>query len=192
MARGGDSSPDFQRLGPTRRGDAVQALTNSAIVSALVCLVSGAYLSWPVFGWSGFAALAFSGRKKDPGVLLILLALASAAAFLGTLRWLLRLPGVFREVNHLLDSTEPTLMQLTVHKHVTTDSKGRTSTRWDATLVGGTPPTMLSLSLSGFLPPAWLRSTGLSGTPVLVYGLPPPGPYLIELEDGRLAVVHPD
>jgi len=170
----------------------VQALTTSTILSTLLCLVSGVYLSWPVFGWSGFAALAFSGRKKDPGALLIILAVVSLVVFLGALHWLLRLPGVFREVNHLLDSTEPTLMQLTVHKRVTTDSKGRTSTSWDATLVGGTPPTTLSVSLGGFLPPGWLRSTGLRDTPVLVYRLPPPGPYLIELEDGRLAVVHPD
>lgn len=38
--------------------------------------------------------------------------------------------------------------------------------------------------------PWWLRFK--EGERVLVYGLPPPGPYILEFEDGLLALLHPD
>lgn len=181
----------FERQGRTRRGDAVAALRRSAIWTACLMLASGAYLSWPLMSWSSFMKVA--SVEEDGGGLIVLLVLGVAAlcTFLGTLHWLCRLPGVFREVNHLLDSTEPTLMRLTVRKRVTPDSDGQATTSWEASLAGDGPDSRLSFTVSGFLPPRWLRSERFWNTPVLVYGLPPPGPYLIELEDGSLAVVHP-
>jgi hypothetical protein len=99
--------------------------------------------------------------------------------------WLREVPAVLREVSSLLDDTRPTAMRLTV----VTNTSGK-STTWSANLVGG--GTTLNLSLGGLLPPGWLRKRGSVEEPVLVYGLPPPGPYVLEFPDGALALVHPD
>jgi hypothetical protein len=71
---------------------------------------------------------------------------------------------------------------------VTSQGSGK-HIKWFAKLAGGGH--RLSLSIAGILPPGWLRRR-CESQPVLVYGLPPPGPYIIEFPDGALALVHPD
>lgn len=122
---------------------------------------------------------------SDRGVLPLafLLWLAMAGGGLLSLRWLRRVWRVWRAVGPLLDLTRPTPMQLTVRR----DTFGR-ERRLRVSLVGA--GTQLELEGQFPLVPGWLA--GCSGQEVLVYGLPPPGPYLIELTDGRLALVDLD
>lgn len=106
--------------------------------------------------------------------------------------WLLQLPRVWSEVGHLLDRTDPARMRLTVRR----ERHGKNVRVWADLRPTGPPGARppgtrrLTLRLAGLLPPWWLE--GRSGQEVWVYGLPPPGPYLLEFEDGRLALVHPD
>lgn len=108
-------------------------------------------------------------------------------------RWLLRLPGVLRELGELLDRTAPVVMDLEVLP--LPDARGMT--RWCARLQGrpGGPQAgrRYDLAVNLLLTPWWVTMWGRRpARPVLVYGLPPPGPYVIEFEDGALALVHPD
>jgi hypothetical protein len=103
-----------------------------------------------------------------------------------TANWLRQIPGLLREITALLDDTKPTAMRLTIR----TEGKGK-NVRMRADLIGG--GTSLSLPLANGLPPQWLLDAPAhQDEPVLVYGLPPPGPYLLEFRDGSLALVHPD
>jgi len=104
--------------------------------------------------------------------------------------WLLRLPAVYREVGHLLERTDPVLMELTVW------STGTGKQRKTHARLTGRPgeqfgDVKVELHLSPIVTPGWL-SRARDKEPVLVYGLPPPGPYIIEMQDGELAIVSPD
>lgn len=109
--------------------------------------------------------------------------------FVAGARWLLRLPPVWVELGQLLDHTTPTAMRLRVFKR----GSGKSTTYWARLRPAQEEYSArdeLELKLDGLLPPWWL--TRQDGARVLVYGLPPPGPYVLEFEDGWLALVHPD
>ncbi len=168
-------------------------LAHLALLLACAGLI-GVALLHPA-AWRTVAEAAHEGLWS---LLMILLggALHVACAGLGAryaARWLLRLPGVGRELAQLLDSATPTLMDLEVL--VLPDARG--SGRWCARLTGrpGGPEAghRYDLAVNLLLTPWWVTMWGRRpARPVLVYGLPPPGPYIIEFEDGALALVHPD
>jgi hypothetical protein len=78
-------------------------------------------------------------------------------------------------------------MRLGIHS----TGSGKSKKRW-ATLnpLSGSRAGALTIEVGGVLPTWWLNHQ--DGARVLVYGLPPPGPYILEFEDGWLALVHPD
>mgnify|MGYP001291549231 CR=1 FL=1 len=172
----------WARVGPYAR------LSLSAIFSLVACLtMSGLLIAMAVQPLATWTALT-SGPKASPWpwaalILVVLTTVLAVGAYLSA-AWLLRIPGVWRELGQLLDHTRPVPMRLTIR----TTGSGKHRQTW-ADLTGGPHP-RLSLCLDGLLPPGWL--TRRSGEEVLVYGLPPPGPYLLEFSDGRLALVHPD
>lgn len=95
-----------------------------------------------------------------------------------------RASRLFFDVTRLLDDARPALRFLSV---VPPAEEGQ---RWAVRLEGpeGTPP--LGVGLSDQLAPRWLRRRRFRQEPVLVYGLESPrGPYVIELRDGRLALL---
>lgn len=104
--------------------------------------------------------------------------------------WLLRLPAVWREVNHLLARTDPALMELTVWS-TGSGKQRRTHGKLEGPASGPHARVTIDLQLGGIVTPGWL-SRSRSRESVLVYGLPPPGPYIIEFRDGDLALVNPD
>lgn len=174
------------RFGPYSR------LVLSALLTTLGAAVATAYLLWPIVHWSGFWHMCSTDRRGHPqpaalGAVFAIMTVGFALlCLLAVCSWLRRIPAVFREVSSLLDDTTPTAMRLSV----TSEGSGK-HIRWTATLVGDGQT--LSLSLGGLLPPGWLRKKwAYVDQPVLVYGLPPPGPYIIEFRDGALALVHPD
>ncbi len=145
--------------------------------------------------WQALSEAASEGLSR---LLTLLAGGALLVAWAGWLarysaRWLLRLPGVVGELGVLLDRTTPTLMDLEVL--VLPDARGMK--RWCARLTGrpGGPEAgrRHDLAVNLLLTPWWVTMWGhRPPRPVLVYGLPPPGPYVIEFEDGALALVHPD
>jgi hypothetical protein len=96
-----------------------------------------------------------------------------------------QLPAVWREVGVLLDRGEPIPMRLNVQ--VTGSGKHRKVMAY----LRGEGGESLHLELEGVLPAGWV-ATMPAETIVFVYGYPPPGPYLLEFQDGRLALVHPE
>ncbi len=172
------------RFGPYAR------LVSSAVITSLITLLLAAYLTWPLFSWHSFWDFATrtkrGGHDESSGAVTMLITFPMALVGIAfAVRWLLRIPAVFREVRHLLDDTVPVPMTISTYAR----RQGK-KTVWYAKLEGAGQP-MLDLEIGGLLPAGWLRSMP-PRTQVLVYGLPPPGPYLIELPDGRLALVHPD
>lgn len=175
------------RLGPYVR------LVVSGVVTTLLLAAATAFLLWPVLGTAGFWKAMSTGKRGShvpwPVALLesvMFLVLAGVCVWLSA-RWLLRLPSVWRELGQLLDDTSPTAMRLGIY----TTGSGKSKKRWARlTPLSGHRSQELTLRLDGILPPGWLGSR--DGARVLVYGLPPPGPYVFEFEDGWLALVHPD
>jgi hypothetical protein len=175
------------RVGPYTRLVA-SALFNAAIVTAVLF----------AFGWifthpSAFWEMLLREKRGtvEPAPLAVLkgLAMLVMPGVCGWLsgRWLLRLPAVWRELGQLLESTTPAAMLLRIY------SSGQKKKTWYAALHppnGGKLDALHTIKLEGILPPLWLRWQ--DDKPVLVYGLPPPGPYVFEFEDGWLALVHPD
>jgi len=175
------------RLGPYSRlyASAVAHLTLCLVLltGVLVALVNHAAL-WRAFGGRGTADLVL-GLLVGAGTVG-----AASAAIAWSGRWLLRLPGVVNELHALLEETTPVLMELTVEKEV----RGR-AVNWYARLTGRHGEFAGQehlLEVRGLLPPWWLTSFERSAEPVLVYGLPPPGPYVIEFQSGALALLHPE
>lgn len=173
------------RVGPYTRL-VMSGLFGAAMVTAVVV-----FFGWVLTHPGGYWEFCMTGKRGrvEP----VPLAVLKAVMFLflpgmfgwAMARWLFALPRVWKEVGQLLDSTTPTAMRLGVFSTGSGKKK-----RWYATLKalsGGEP---LTISLYGLLPPWWLFRQ--DGKHVLVYGLPPPGPYVLEFEDGWLALVHPD
>ncbi len=163
-------------------------------LALLVACLGGVVALLPA-SWEGLAEATSEGPWR---FLALLLGCGVGLACTGlgarySARWLLRLPGVIRELGVLLDQTRPTLMDLEVL--VLPDARG--VQRWCARLTGrpGGPEAgrRYDLAVNLLLTPWWVTMWGRRpARPVLVYGLPPPGPYVIEFEDGALALVHPD
>jgi len=174
----------WARLGPYAR------LAFSGTLTLLFVLGCIGFFLWPILSWETFwHFVATNKRGQDPSALRALFfggALAAGAGGAGfwALTWLIQVPAVFAEVRQLLDETEPVPMLLTIRKEGT----GK-ETKHYADLRG--TGAAISLHLGGILPPWWLLRAR-PGTRVYVYGLPPPGPYLIEMPSGLLALVHPD
>lgn len=175
------------RLGPYVR------LVISGLVTTLFLAGASAFLLWPVLGTASFWKAMSTGKRGShvpwPLALLesvMLLGMAGVFAWL-CVRWLLRLPSVWSELGQLLDDTTPTAMTLGIY----TTGSGKKKKRWARLTPRSGPRSQeLTLQLDGILPPWWLGFQ--DGARVLVYGLPPPGPYILEFEDGWLALVHPD
>lgn len=178
------------RLGPYLRL-VVSGLFNLVVVLGVLAIVLWAVTHWPQF-WDALCH-GKRGRYEGPvAALLKLLGLGLLVALFGGLcgSWLLRLPAVAAETRLLLDSTTPVLMYLSTY----TVRSGKHTQRW-ARLYGRHGEyagAVHEMKLGGLLPPWWLTSQSWNDHPVLVYGLPPPGPYVLEFEDGLLALVHPD
>lgn len=155
----------------------LSALLNLVLVGAVIGGGVAALLAspWSVAGGLGLIPVTAAG--------LFGLLVASASV-----RWLLRLPRVFRDVGRLLDQSRPTSMVLDV-----VSARDGESRRWEAQLrrTHDSPP-VCALPLRGLLVPRWLRRP-LGGQRVWVWGWPgsPGGPYLLELPGGRLALLHP-
>lgn len=101
--------------------------------------------------------------------------------------WLWHLPRMFRGVTKLLEKDEPVLMKMTFRKM----GEGETRRRYVELSYVAEARKPILLELDNWFTPGWLRDVPAE-TKVLVHGLPPPGPYLIELPDGRLALFDPD
>ncbi len=188
-------TPDRPRRRPglaARLGPYVRLVVSGLLTTALLTGAT-AFLLYPLSDPSGFWKAMSTGKRGShtpwPIALvqtLVLMGMAGAAVWLAA-GWLRRLPSVWRELGQLLDDTTPTAMRLGIH----TTGSGKSKKRW-ATLTpsGGSSAGGLTIQLDGVLPPWWLNHQ--DGARVLVYGLPPPGPYIFEFEDGWLALVHPD
>ncbi len=172
------------RLGPYTR------LLKSGLFSAVFAGMASAFLAWPLLSWSSFWALMRHDGESNTdstarGLIYTVMGVGFALVVAGfSWRWLFRIPSVFREVRQLLDGTTPVPMRVTIRVTGSGSDEKRV-----AVLEGSGQD--LELPLEGLLPPAWLLQLP-GGSRCYVYGLPPPGPYLIEMPDGRLALVHPD
>jgi hypothetical protein len=168
----------------------LSGLWNGAVVLAIAGLVLWA-VSHPSDLWRFLSTGKHGSHVPAPLAVLKGLMFACAPALFGWLagRWLLQLPGVVAELHELLQRTDPVLMNLSVY----TTGEGKRKKRW-ARLTGrygAVAHQTFELELDGILPPWWLMYSERR-QPVLVYGLPPPGPYVLEFESGALALVHPD
>ncbi len=178
------------RLGPYSRL-AMSALAHTTVLLAIMGLGLVA-LAHADQVWRTLLKGDHDGPNSPFVALLIILcclvpALA-AVAWCGA--WLLRLPGVVGELHELLEQTTPVLMELSV-EHESDDD----STTYYAHLRGRHGEYLGQnhrFRIGGLLPPWWLTAFTRIREPVLVYGLPPPGPYVIEFESGALALLHPD
>ncbi|MCO5171063.1 MAG: hypothetical protein M9894_32465 [Planctomycetes bacterium] len=176
------------RLGPYAR------LVASGVVNSLFLAGASAFVLWvathPLEYWRTMSKGKHGGQNPWPGTLLFsLMFLAMAGVVLWVCgRWLLQLPGVWRELGQLLDETTPVAMRLSIYS--TGSGKSRRTYARLVPVEGRGRQDELNLQLDGLLPPWWLSRQ--DGARVLVYGLPPPGPYVLEFEDGWLALVHPD
>jgi hypothetical protein len=153
------------------------------VTGLLVALANRAALRSTLVG-DGAGAQAVALAVAAGTLVAALVAIAWSGA------WLRRLPGVVNELHALLEETTPVLMELTVER----EGHGKTAT-WYARLTGRHGEYAGQehrFQLGGLLPPWWLTAFERAGEPVLVYGLPPPGPYVIEFESGALALLHPD
>ena len=107
-------------------------------------------------------------------------------------RGLLRLRRIAREVSYLLEHGAPVLMDLEVrclntgrHREWCVRLRGRPG--------GPYAGRTFDLPTSFLLTPWWVTIHGeQEARPVRVWGLPPPGPYIIEFPGGALALVQPD
>jgi hypothetical protein len=124
-----------------------------------------------ILGWAGMAGL-------------VALSLAYDSTF-----WLHRLPLVVGRVGPLLDRSEPRRMKLRVTKADESPGFDGYSAALRSPDPGGP---RLEFKLEGLLPPYWLLSTSHQDEFVWVYGLDDSPPYIIEFDDGWLALVHPD
>lgn len=178
------------RFGPYSRL-LLSGLVNGAVVLGIAALLLYVVTHWPQV-WEGLQR-GKHGRHEGPGSALVkLLIFGGVLGVWGgvCLSWLLRLPGSAAETRKLLDETTPVLMYLSTY----TQGTGKHKTRW-ARLRGKHGEhagAVHEMKLDGLLPPWWLTSRAWAEQPVLVYGLPPPGPYVLEFDDGMLALVHPD
>lgn len=174
------------RLGPYTR------LVFSGVVHTFFLSVAMACLLWGLTHPSAVWEAACKGKHGPNPWPVALLFCCATAGILGLAlwycgRWLLQLPGVWRELGQLLDETTPVAMRLSIY---TTGSGKSRRTHARLRRPEGGRADELDLSLEGLLPPWWVSRH--DGARVLVYGLPPPGPYVLEFEDGWLALVHPD
>ncbi|MBX3466128.1 MAG: hypothetical protein KF878_04405 [Planctomycetes bacterium] len=174
------------RLGPYTR------LVFSGVVHSLTFSVASGLLLWALTHPSGLWEAASTHRGHNPWpIALLLCCMLLCVLGLGVWycgQWLLRLPGVWRELGQLLDETTPVAMRLSIYS--TGSGKSRRTYARLVPVEGRGPQEDLNLQLDGLLPPWWVSRH--DGARVLVYGLPPPGPYVLEFEDGWLALVHPD
>ncbi|MEZ0228162.1 MAG: hypothetical protein ACAI25_06020, partial [Planctomycetota bacterium] len=161
----------------------------SGVWWTFIILISIGFLLWPLISWKSMR-MAFADEDNphpgNGGPICLLSAFGPVAVgliFNGVL-WLRRLPSLKREVAELLDRTEPIPMRITI----TVRGSGSDERR-EAVLSGG--GYTLPIEKKGLQAPNWVFHLR-TGTRVYVYGLPPPGPYLIEMPDGRLALWHPD
>lgn len=160
--------------------------------------------AWRAMGWLLFCGLLLTlilthpagswelvsrGKQGElhpfQGVLLAVMILGGLGLGAWTnLAWLRDLPSVQREVDRLLDATRPQPMTLRLR----VEGTGKRQRRWIELEGRGQQLELKSSRYAAGM--RWLA--GRDGQVVLVYGLPPPGPYVLELEDGQLALVHPD
>ncbi len=173
----------FARLGPYRQ------LFWSGLGAAVCILFSMAFILWPILSWASYEGFFTDegghSMGKGPPICGMVVGYPVALGIIcWGVGWLMRLPGIKREVEHLLDTTTPIPMRLTI-----TVTGSGSDERREAVLQGGGHT--LPVEPKGLHPPSWLFRLP-TGTRCYVYGLPPPGPYLIELPDGRLALWHPD
>ncbi len=185
----------WHRLGPFAH------LTLSGALSTAGLLVALAFVLWPLLSWSSFHLFMTTSRQHGHLVhdssLATLVKLAFTYGFVGlggwsALAWLWRIPREWREVSRLLRENHPEPAFLSV----TTTGSGklqksfayleRRDPRHPETLTG-----TLSFEVTGLLPPRWLLRV-MPRTRVYFYGAFGHGPYLIELPDGRIALVDPD
>lgn len=171
-----------QQIHSSLTSDANVSLGCAGVLSTvLVALVINWSWTWDVLSHHKGRSLSWPESVCQLMVVFGLLVLV----LLANLSWLAKLPEVRREVERLLDSTRPVPMTLRLrvegsskHKRTLVDLEG-----------GGqrlSVPVQSRFASGG----RWIEAH--DGRVVLVYGLPPPGPYVLEFEDGRLALLHPD
>jgi hypothetical protein len=178
----------WARVGPYGRllGHAVAAALALGFV-ALVLLAAARYRAetWRI--------LTFAGSPDTPLPIILFYDLVIAAILGGfTYYPLTRLAEVVRllgEVHRILHETTPVPMRLTISSSSTGHGsmvrlqlEGRVGPLAGQTFEFSVDPQGL---------PWWMTTRSRSDEPVLVYGLPPPGPYLIELDSGALTLVQP-
>ncbi len=174
------------RVGPYSRLVVGGALCAAPLLALLGAVAVG--LRHPIDLWTSLRPVEELEHPVPYGLLLLLLCGFTAITLPYLILWLRTFPKLFREVHLLLESTRPVLMDLTIEPvaefglvyHHAACLQGRhgewANHRFQWRL--------------GHLTPAWLSRA--EGQPVLVYGLPSSGPYILELESGDLALVHPN
>jgi hypothetical protein len=147
-----------------------------ALLGLVVCVVAVV-----VCGWLLVKVVTRASDTLEFGAMLLALAAGCLWPGVTAARFLLRLPGRFAATRRLLDDASPAQVKLTVRA-----DRSFRRPRYTARIIGPHGE-RLDLRLSG---PGWLLREATHK--VLCYGWPPPGPYVLEFSDGRLALVEPD
>lgn len=167
------------RLGPFLR------LIAWWLLNLVLFMPSAGLVAWVLTRSSGVLAAARDAVARSAWVEVVvpaglLVAVAVIACLTG--RQVVRVPWLVLEVRRLLKHTAPTLVTISIQANVVRDDN-----RWWA-ILRGPEQVRAEVPLYGLLPPWWLRLRS-AGESVLCYGWPPPGPYVLQFDDGWLAIV---
>ena len=138
---------------------------------------------------AGFMAFSLISETRLGFSTLVVIAILLAILFGGYLAvsWLVRWPGVWKEVGRLLNGAQPQPMRLRVWK----TELGRSTTTHAEFRSLSVPCVLKVITVQGVLPPRWLRQV-CARKPVLVYGFEDrEPPFLVEDTSGQIALVSP-
>lgn len=185
----------WQRPGPGARFGPYSRLVMSGLFHAAVVLAVAAIVLWCLLHPHDLWVFLSTGKRHshEPWPVALLKGLMFGAFLLGggafSTYWLTRLPRVAREVEELLERTTPVLMDLKVWS--TGSGKQRRTYGTLTGRAGEFAAARIDLQFGGIVSPGWAMRQR-DAEPVLVYGLPPPGPYILEFQGGHLALVNAD